>query len=110
MGLIAVAAALASALPASAALQPIRRAFGETTMPRVRAGTIRVPAGHASGRIRVVVGLHLPPLAAAYGRTFAAAGAARKLDVASVSSRRYLARVTAAQRRAVAELRRAIPD
>src|SRR5439155_8712875 len=77
---------------------------------RLRAGTIRIPAGHASGRIRIIAALHLPPLAAAYGRTFAGVGAARKLDVANASSRRYLARVTAAQRRAAAELRRAIPQ
>jgi minor extracellular serine protease Vpr len=108
--LIALLAALASALPAAAALQPIRRSFGETTLPRVRPGTIHIPAGHASGRLRVIVGLRLPPLAASFGRKFAAANAGRKLDVASTASRRYLARVVAAQRRATADLRRAIPE
>ena len=109
MGLIAVVAALASVVPAAAALQPISRSFGETTLPRVRVGTIRIPAEHASGRIRVIVGLRLPPLAASFGRTFAGANASRKLDVSSRASRGYLARVVAAQRRAAAELRRAIP-
>ena len=104
-----VLAALATAFPAAAALQPIRRTFGETTLPRVRTGTIDVPAGHRDGRIRVIVGLRPPPLAAAAGRTFAAARASRRLDVDSASSRRYLARIRAAQTRAVAAIRRAIP-
>jgi minor extracellular serine protease Vpr len=110
VGLIVAAAALASALPAAAALQPIRRSFGETTLTRVRAGTIRIPAGHESARVRLIVGLHLPPLAAAHGRAVSAANAGRKLDVAGETSRRYLARVVAAQRRAVVQLRRAIPQ
>ena len=110
MALLAVLTALASALPAAAALQPVRRTFGETTVPRVRPGVIHVPAGHANGRVRVIVGLPMPPLAVAYGRTFSAAAAHRKLDVASASSRAYLARVVAAQRRDAAALRRAIPQ
>jgi len=110
VGLFAVATALVSALPAGAALTPIRRTFGDTTLPRVRAGALQIPAHQQSGRVRVIVGLQLPPLAAEYGRTLAATQARRKLDVASTSSRRYLARVVAVQQRAVAELRRAIPD
>ncbi|HYY04043.1 MAG TPA: hypothetical protein VE736_09190, partial [Gaiellaceae bacterium] len=109
VALFAVLTALAAALPAAAALQPVRRPLGETTIPRVRPGIIHVPAEHANGRIRVIVGLRLPPLAARYGRTFAAAVAHRKLDVSSASSRAYLARVVAAQRRDAAVLRRAIP-
>ena len=110
MGLIAVLAALASAVPAAGALKPIRRTFGETSLPRVRAGTIRIPAAHGRDRIRVIVGLRLPPLAAAYGRTLVAAEATRKLNVSAVSSRRYLARVVTAQARAVTAVRRAIPQ
>jgi subtilisin family serine protease len=110
VGLIAVATALLPALPAGAALTPIKRTFGDATFPRVRAGVLHIPADQAGGRVRVIVGLRLPPLAAAYGRSFAAARAGSKLDVSTSASRRYLARVIAAQRRAVAELRRAIPD
>ncbi|TML20206.1 MAG: hypothetical protein E6G32_10615 [Actinobacteria bacterium] len=110
VGLIAVAAALASAVPAGAALQPIRRSSHETTLPRVRAGVIHVPVGHRNDRIRVLVTLPLPPLAAAYGRTFAATAATTRLDVASAASRRYLARVVTAQDRAAVQLRRAIPQ
>jgi subtilisin family serine protease len=54
--------------------------------------------------------LALPPLAAEYGRTFAADEARQKLNVASAASQRYLTRLVAAQRRAVVELRHAIPD
>ena len=60
--------------------------------------------------MRVIVSLRLPPLAAAYGRTFAATQAREKLDVSTSASRRYLARIDAAQRRAITELRRAIPQ
>jgi minor extracellular serine protease Vpr len=110
VGLIAVAAALASTLSAGAALTPIKRAFGDVTLPRVRTGTLTIPRDQPSGRVRVIVGLRLPPLAAWSSRTFASAGATRKLDVASPASRAYLARVVAAQRVAAGQLRRAIPQ
>jgi subtilisin family serine protease len=103
--------AFASALPAGAALQPVRRNFGSGfTLPLVRAGRVHIPAGHASGRVRVIARLQLPPLAAVFAeRTPAVAGAARHLDVASAASRAYLAKVSAAQARAAAALKRAIP-
>jgi minor extracellular serine protease Vpr len=110
VGLIAVATALASALPAGAALTPIKRTFGDVTLPRVRTGTLTIPRDQTSDRVRVIVGLRLPPLAAWSGRTFASAGKTRKLDVASRASRAYLARVVAAQRVAAAQLRRAVPQ
>jgi minor extracellular serine protease Vpr len=110
VGLVAVATALASALPAGAALAPINRTLGERTLPRVRAGVLHVPTDQGSGRVRVIVGLRLPPLAAAYGRTFAGAETRAELDASTAVSRSYLARVAAAQSRAVAELHRAIPE
>ena len=111
MGPIAVAAALASALPAGASLTtPINRTFGDLTLPRVRAGTLAIPRNQGSGRVRVIVGLPLPPLATWSGRTFASARGTRKLDVAGRASRRYLARVVTAQRVAASQLRRAIPQ
>jgi subtilisin family serine protease len=59
----------------------------------------------------VVVTLRLPPLAQAdFARRLSSATAAtRKLNVSSTSSRAYLARLAAAQRRAIAVLRREIP-
>jgi minor extracellular serine protease Vpr len=109
IALLTLAAALVSAAPSAADLLPIKRRFGEMTLPRLRAGTIHVPAGQASGRVRVIVTFRLPPLAAAYGRSPAAFGA-RRLNVASSWSRGYLARVETAQRVAVSRLRRAVPE
>jgi minor extracellular serine protease Vpr len=51
----------------------------------------------------------MPPLAEAYGRSFAGLEH-RRLNVASVASRAYLARVVTAQQRAVAELHSVIPQ
>ncbi len=109
MGLLAVAAALASAGPAGASFVHIDRTFGELTVPRVRTGTLTVPPNQASGRIRVIVGLQIAPLAALYGRRLAGIGSTHRLDVSSLSSRLYLARVVAAQRVAAARLLQAIP-
>ncbi|HEU5279844.1 MAG TPA: S8 family serine peptidase [Gaiellaceae bacterium] len=108
--LLAVAAALATAVPAGASLVPIDRSHGDVTLPRVRTGTLTIPRNQASGRVRVIVGLPLPSLAAARGLSLSGAPSSRKLDVASPSSRRYLTRLAAAQRVAAAELRRAIPQ
>ncbi|TML70146.1 MAG: hypothetical protein E6G13_08950 [Actinobacteria bacterium] len=110
VGLVAVAAALTSAIPAGASLQPVRRTFGETVLPRVRAGTIRVPAAHRAGTIRVVVRLPLAPLAASYGRTFAAVETRQRLNASSAGARRYVARLVQAQRRDTARLLRTIPQ
>jgi minor extracellular serine protease Vpr len=105
VGLFAVAAALASATPTGASLSPV-----EHHGPRVRAGHLTIPRHHAQGHVRVIVGLQLAPLATAQGRGLAASGASRKLDLASTSSRRYLARVVGAQRLAAGRLARVIPE
>lgn len=107
-----LAAALLSAGPSTGALRPVQRAFGELSLPLVRTGTVTPPPKGSAGRTRVIVTLPLPPLAA-YARpdrAFLALGPRRKLNVASPSSRAYLARLTAAQRRAISALRRAIPE
>ena len=103
-------AALAAVPAATAELRPIRHDFGELSIPLVRAGTAKAPAGHASGRVRVIVTLGLPPLAQAHGRGLATFGGTReKLNVRTESSREYLARIEAGQAQAIAQLRRAIP-
>jgi len=107
--LVAVAAALVSALPAAAELRPVRRDAGEIVLPRVRAGKIEIPAGHARGRITVVVGLRLPPLAR-WHRELQSASGRTKLNAETAASRAYVARLADAQRRAEAQLRRAIPE
>ena len=108
--LAALVAALVCVASASARLEPVIRTQGNLKDPRVRMGTIRIPKGGAEAR--VIVTLKLPPLAAADlpARAFTSAGARHKLNVASSAAKAYLARVDAAQRRAVVALRRAIPD
>jgi hypothetical protein len=102
-------AALVFVLPAAAALEPIRRPVTELgQVPVVRAGTLQVPRGQAQGRVRVVVQLAQPPLAAYGGRSLQSATRS-KLNTRSASSRAYLAQLTAAQRTAAARLERAIP-
>jgi minor extracellular serine protease Vpr len=110
--LIGVFLAALSAVPAaSPAFQPVRRDFGELKIPRVRVGKLVVPTGHRAGRIRVIVTLRLPPLARAHANgVFAAQAASQRLDVRSSASRRYVERINAAQARAIAQLRRAIPS
>src|SRR5262245_66473049 len=107
---LASLAALTVVPAAAGASQPIRRDFGELTVPRVRAGTVTVPHGHGSGRIRVIVSLKLPPLAQVYGRGLYATGAARRLNVHSATSKAYVARIDAEQTAALAQLRRAVPS
>jgi hypothetical protein len=110
--LIGVSVAALAAVPvASSAFQPVRRNFGELTIPRVRSGALVVPAGHRAGRVRVIVTLSLPPLARAHANgVFAARVASQRLDVRSSASRRYVARIDAAQTRAIRHLRLAIPS
>jgi minor extracellular serine protease Vpr len=111
LAVLTLLAVLAGATSASAALRPIRRDHGETVLPRLRAGTIRIPTQRAHGQVRVIVRLGLPPLAAWNAqRSVASAGATQHLDVASRSAQAYLARVDAAQRVAIAQLRAAIPE
>jgi subtilisin family serine protease len=107
----AAAAVLLSAPTASAALQPVRRDFGELTVPRVRAGALRVPARQGRDDVRVIVTLPLPPLAAAFSRTLALRESARRrLDAHSAFARAYLAQLDIRQRSAAVALRRAIPE
>jgi len=104
--LLACAAALASALPAAAALAPV----GHGTVPRLRVGSIRLQDASAA-RVRVIAQLALPPLAAADGRgLYAVHRGRRRLAVHSSAARAYVARVAAVQARAVARLRAAIPQ
>jgi minor extracellular serine protease Vpr len=107
--LLLLAAALILASAASAAFQPIRRSYGEFSLPRLRAGTLKVPAAHSQGRVTVLVDLRLPPLAA-YNRNLFSTLSTSRLNVRSSSSRLYLNQLARAQRAAAAELGRAIPS
>ena len=105
----ALIAALALTASASAALQPIDRRIGDRTIPRVRPGTLDVPA-QRQARVRVIVGLSQPPLAAEHGPGFFGSLAAKRLDVNSKTSRSYVAELRAAQAAAVRSIRAAIPS
>jgi minor extracellular serine protease Vpr len=109
--LLVLPAALILTASASAKLERIRlpRA-GDRVLPRIRHGTIRVPAGHASGRVTVIVDLQAPPLAVAYGHGLDTAGQHRPLNVRSATSRAYLAGLARLQAQAAAQIRRAIPQ
>ena len=72
---------------------------------------MQIPSARARGRIRVIVRLAQPPLAAwQSGRRLQGVAAPARLNARSASSRAYLARLASAQRAAVAELRREIPE
>ena len=108
-GSIAVLVALTLAATASAAFRPIERRHGEVEIPRVRAGTITVPAAHRRGRITVILTLAQPPLAA-YSRRLAGTTSSSRLSTSSLASRAYVATLRRAQQAATATLKRAIPE
>jgi minor extracellular serine protease Vpr len=111
LSLVAALLVLATSSVAEAQLRPIRLPHrGEITLPRVRHGVIHIPREQARGRVTVIVGLRLPPLAQRYGPGLFAFGPRRKLDVASSSSRAYLARLSRAQALAARQIRRAVPS
>jgi len=109
IALLPLGAALLFASSATATFQPVRRTSGELTLPRVRAGTLKIPAASSRGRVTVLVDLKLPPLAASRESVFGLNRPAR-LNVRSAGSRAYLARLASAQRAAEAQLKRAIPS
>jgi subtilisin family serine protease len=103
--------ALVAAASSSAALTPIRRPVTESSLPRVRAGTIRIPAGHAKDVTRVIVRLSAPPLAAWNAdRSLSSASRAHALNVHASSSVAYLAKLARLQKTAAAAVRAAIPQ
>jgi minor extracellular serine protease Vpr len=108
--LLALIAALVTSASASAGLQPINRTFGDRTIPRLRPGKIVVPPAARADRVRVIVGLGLPPLAAEHGPGLFGSLGARQLSVESRSSRAYLARIEAEQAQAVRAIEAAIPS
>jgi minor extracellular serine protease Vpr len=109
--LCSAALVLVAASAAAAQLRPIRLPrSGDHVLPRLRHGVIRIPAGQASGRVTVIVGLRLPPLATSPGRGFRSVRRHAKLSLSTSASRAYLARLSEAQAAAAAQIRRAIPS
>src|SRR5437763_753248 len=82
--LLACCVALIAVAPAAARFVPVQH-----NGPRVTAGTLPTLTGAAT-RVRVVVGLALPPLSLRQERGLRSVAARRKLDVASSSSRAYV--------------------
>ncbi|HEY2938551.1 MAG TPA: S8 family serine peptidase [Gaiellaceae bacterium] len=110
LSLLVAALVLGSSTAATAKLRPVLLPrFGEVKSSRIQHGVIRIPAGHGRGVVTVLVDLRLPPLAARYGSGLFAFGPRRKLDLASSTSRAYLARLAREQTAAAASIRRAIP-
>jgi minor extracellular serine protease Vpr len=108
--LIALIAALTLTASASAAFQPIRRpAVGDRTVPRVRSGTVAIPAKQGD-RVRVIVGLSAPPLAVERGPGLFGSLSSNRLNVESRASREYLATIESAQQAAARAIRAAIPS
>jgi minor extracellular serine protease Vpr len=109
--LVSAVLALAAATSATAALQPLRPDLREAAQPRIRAGTIHVPAAHLKGVTRVIVRLQAPPLAAwSSNRALSSAARSHRLNVSSASSRAYLAQLARLQAAAVAQVKAAIPS
>jgi minor extracellular serine protease Vpr len=109
--LLAALLVLATAASASAALRPIRLPQrGEITLPRVRHGVLQIPRGQQHGRVTVLVGLRLPPLAQRYGPGLFVFGPRKKLDTANSRSQAYLARLAREQAAAARAIRRAVPS
>ena len=107
--IVALGAALLAAATASAAFQPIERRDGEFELPRVRAGTITVPAAHRRGRITVILTL----ADAAACRVLALARGSSSTRRLNTSSRRRRVRRAAPSARSGprrATLKRAIPE
>ena len=77
----------------------------------VRRPTSPALAKNAGNRVRVIVTLDDPPLAAAtFARRLPGFGADAKLNFSSSFSRSYLGRLEAAQARAIASIREEIPE
>src|SRR5262249_33136058 len=89
---------------------PLRRHFGDVTIPRLLHGAIPLPAAGTQGKVRVIATLGLPPLAQAFDSGLGYRPGQPQLEVATSASQRYLAQIDAAQRVAVARLRTAIPQ
>ena len=53
--LLGALAALTVVPAASGAFRPIHRDFGERSVPLVRHGTVTIPKGHGSSRVRIIV-------------------------------------------------------
>ena len=105
-------AAVASTGTAAGSIDRTPRSVVEQASTKVRpAPDLTAFARKRHNRVRVIMTLDDPPLAAAtYARSFAGLGARHKLNVRSAFSRSYLGSLQAQQAKAIAELHEAIPE
>jgi minor extracellular serine protease Vpr len=105
-------AVVATTGTASGSIDRTPRSVVEQALLRVRpAPDLTAITPNRGNRVRVIMTLDDPPLAAAtYARGFAGLGARSKLNVRSAFSRSYLGSLQAAQVKAIAELRQEIPQ
>ena len=96
---------------ASGAFERTPRAVVENALAKVRSAPDVSVLSRKGATARVIVTLDDPPLAAAaFARRFAGFGPKRKLNLKSSFSQKYLAGLEAAQARAIASLRREMPE
>ncbi|HLF68255.1 MAG TPA: S8 family serine peptidase [Gaiellaceae bacterium] len=96
---------------ASGATGPTPESVVASLMSKVRHGQAAPAPRRAGSRMRVIVTLDDPPLAAAANaRQLSGLGVNRRLNVASGFARSYLAELARAQARAISSVRSAIPE
>jgi subtilisin family serine protease len=113
LALLSLAAVIVVSGTASGATRPVEERVREWSFPRLEQGQPAPAAAleRRGQRTRVIVALEDPPLAAAANaRRLAGFGPRRKLNLRSPFSRSYLSRLEAAQARAIASVRTAIPQ
>jgi minor extracellular serine protease Vpr len=110
--LVSLVAAVAVTGTASGSLDRTPRDVVEQALAKVRpAPDYSAVATSPGNRVRVVVTLDDPPLAAAtFARRLPGLAANARLNLSTASSRSYLARLESAQARAIASIRREIPS
>jgi minor extracellular serine protease Vpr len=110
--LVSLVAAVAVTGTASGSLDRTPRDVIEQALAKVRpAPDYSAVATSPGNRVRVVVTLDDPPLAAAtFARRLPGLAANARLNLSTASSRSYLARLESAQARAIASIRREIPS
>ncbi len=110
--LVSLLAAVAITGTATGSVDRTPRIVVEQAMLKVRpAPDVSGFTKNASNRVRVIVTLDDPPLAAAtFARRLAGFGPNVKLNLKSAFSRSYLGSLEAAQEKAIASLREEIPE
>ena len=110
--LVSLVAVVATTGTAAGSVDRTPKSVVEDALLKVRPAADLASAGPTRGnRVRVIMELDDPPLAAAtYARGIAGLGVRQKLNMRSAFSRMYLSTLEAEQARAIADLHEAMPD